>query len=103
LERIGIVKRRVPAAYVATVSEGMRIPRAKLYDWLRLARATVDRKVAHNKDLNQGESERLLAITHLVGQVDSMVKEGGGSLQFDAGQWITAWLEPISKWFRRGI
>jgi putative toxin-antitoxin system antitoxin component (TIGR02293 family) len=93
LERIGIVKNRVPAKYVVTLTVGMKISKETLYVSLNLARATIDRKVVKQELLNQDESERVLAVAKLVGQADNIVQESGVGAGFNAAQWVAAWLQ----------
>src|SRR3569833_264092 len=77
LERIRIIKQRVLAVYIRTITLGMNMSKETLYGALNLARATIDRKVQKNELLNQDESERVLAITRLVGQAESIVRDSG--------------------------
>lgn len=93
LERIRIIKQRVPAKYVQTLTVSMKMPKETLYGTLNLARATIDRKVLRKELLNQDESERVLAITKLVGQADSIVRESGVAEGFSAAEWIAGWLQ----------
>lgn len=93
LERIRIIKQRVPAKYVLTISISMKMPKETLYGTLNLARATIDRKVLKKELLNQDESERVLAMTKLVGQADNMVRDSGVAEGFSAAQWVAAWLQ----------
>jgi putative toxin-antitoxin system antitoxin component (TIGR02293 family) len=93
LERIRIIKQRVPAKYVVTISISMKMPKETLYGTLNLARATIDRKVLKKELLNQDESERVLAITRLVGQADSIVRGSGVAEGFSAAEWVAAWLQ----------
>jgi len=93
LDRISIIRGRVPAAYVVSLAQSMQIPRERLYSTLNLARATVDRKIQKRQRLSQDESERILAVAQLIGQVDTMVQESGNPSGFDAAQWMAGWLE----------
>jgi putative toxin-antitoxin system antitoxin component (TIGR02293 family) len=93
IERIELVKQGVPAGLVAVISEDMAISKDKLYSTLGLARATTNRKLRARQTLTQDESERVLGIARLVGQVDLMVRESGVSEQFDAAKWVAAWLD----------
>jgi putative toxin-antitoxin system antitoxin component (TIGR02293 family) len=93
LERIRIIKQRVPAVYVQTITLGMKMSKETLYGALNLARATIDRKVQKGELLNQDESERVLAMTRLVGQAESIVRESGVTEGFSAAEWIAAWLQ----------
>jgi putative toxin-antitoxin system antitoxin component (TIGR02293 family) len=60
---------------------------------LGMARATIKRKQREGKRLSQDESERIVGIARLVGQVEQMVRESGDSEGFDAGPWVAAWLD----------
>jgi putative toxin-antitoxin system antitoxin component (TIGR02293 family) len=93
LDRIALIRGRVPAAYVVALTQSMRIPRERLYSTLKLARATVDRKIQKRQRLSQEESERILAVARLIGQADSLVQESGDPTGFDAPQWTAAWLQ----------
>lgn len=93
LDRIAIIRGRVPAAYVVSLTQSMQIPRERLYSTLNLARATVDRKIQKRQRLSQEESERVLAVVRLIGQVDSMVHESGDPTDFDAARWTAEWLQ----------
>lgn len=93
LDRIAIIKGRVPASYVIALTRSMQIPKERLYSTLNLARATIDRKIQKRQRLSQEESERILAVVQLIGQVDSMVQESGDPTGFDAAKWMAGWLQ----------
>ena len=93
LDRIAIIRGRVPATYVVALAQSMQIPKERLCGILDLARATVDRKIQGRQRLSQEESERVLAVAQLIGQVDSMVRESGDPSGFDAARWMAGWLE----------
>ncbi|HVS77373.1 MAG TPA: antitoxin Xre/MbcA/ParS toxin-binding domain-containing protein [Steroidobacteraceae bacterium] len=93
LDRIAIIRGRVPAAYVVALTQSMQIPKERLYSTLNLARATVDRKIHKRQRLSQEESERILAVVRLIGQVDNMVRESGEPTGFDAPRWTAEWLQ----------
>ncbi|HEX8755581.1 MAG TPA: antitoxin Xre-like helix-turn-helix domain-containing protein [Steroidobacteraceae bacterium] len=93
MDRIAIIRGRVPATYVVALTESMQIPRERLYSTLNLARATVDRKIQKRQRLSQEESERILAVVRLIGQVDTMVQESGDPAGFDAAKWTARWLQ----------
>src|SRR5438093_2244211 len=93
VKRIELVKEGVPAGLVVVISEEMAIPKDKLYSTIGLARATVNRKVREQQRLNQDESERVLGIARLVGQVETIVRESGNREGFDAAKWVARWLD----------
>jgi putative toxin-antitoxin system antitoxin component (TIGR02293 family) len=93
LDRIALIRGRVPAAYVVALTQSMQIPRERLYSTLKLARATMDRKIQKRQRLSQEESERILAVARLIGQADTLVQESGDPLGFDAPRWTAEWLQ----------
>ena len=93
LDRIAIIRGRVPAAYVVALTQSMQIPKERLYSILDLARATIDRKIQKRQRLSQEESERILAVVRLIGQADTMVQESGDPTGFDAPRWTAEWLQ----------
>lgn len=93
MDRIRIIKSRVPATYVVTLTTKMQITREKFCTSLNLGRATVDRKIKNRAKLSQEESERVLAVARLVGQADAMVQESGTPHGFDAATWVASWLQ----------
>lgn len=92
LERINVIKRGVPAEHVTELAERMDIPKESLIDTLRLSRATVNRKARAKRPLSQDESERVLGVEYLIGQVENMVRESGSPEGFDAAKWVSNWL-----------
>ncbi len=93
IERVELVKAGVPAGLLVLISEDMAISKDKLYATIGLVRATVNRKLREQQVLSQDESERVLGIARLVGQVSAMVKESGNPEGFDAARWVAAWLD----------
>ena len=93
LERVEHVREGVPAALLEVMSEDMGMPKEKLYTALRLPRATVNRKLQAKQTLSPDESERVLGLARLVGQVEAMVRESGEPEGFDAARWLAEWLE----------
>ena len=93
MDRVELVKTGVPAAGFVALASKLRMPKERLALTLGLARATVDRKIRDNKLLSPDESSRVLGMASLVGQVQSLVAESGQAEDFDAGAWVSNWLE----------
>jgi putative toxin-antitoxin system antitoxin component (TIGR02293 family) len=93
MERIGMVKRGMPASAVDALAKRMAIPKDRLVTTLGLARATIDRKTRENKPLSCDDSARVLGMARLVGQVQDMVAESGDPTGFEAAEWVAHWLE----------
>lgn len=91
-ERIDMVKAGLPARLLTTLASDMQVPRERLYGWLGIARTTANRKVKGDEVLSQDESERVLGITSLIGQVQKIVEESGDVEGFDAARWTADWL-----------
>ena len=91
-ERISALKAGVPARHIDALSSRMHITKEALIDTLRLSRATVNRKARSGGVLSQDESERVLGMECLIGQVHAMVEESGQLTGFDAAVWLAGWL-----------
>jgi uncharacterized protein (DUF2384 family) len=63
---------------------------------LKRSVTTVHRKAAKNETLSPSDSERLIGVTRLLGQLKVMVEESGDADGFEAGAWMSRWLtEPL--------
>ena len=98
IERAELVKRGLPARAVQEMSAAMGVPREQLMRAVGLARSTVERKLAARGRLSESESEKLVGLSRLIGQVDAMVRESGEApVRFDAARWFAAWMgEPVA-------
>jgi putative toxin-antitoxin system antitoxin component (TIGR02293 family) len=92
LERAGLVETGVPSAMVNDISKAMDVSKERFYALSGLSRATVTRKIAANRALTPDESERVVGIAKLIGQVQSIVNESGNPEGFEAGQWFHEWI-----------
>jgi uncharacterized protein (DUF2384 family) len=88
-----MIKSGVAAIEVGEIARKMNEPKERLYKLLRLSRATVDRKVRANEKLSTDDSERVLGMSLLIGQVEAMVVESGDPTGFDAARWLARWLD----------
>jgi putative toxin-antitoxin system antitoxin component (TIGR02293 family) len=92
MDRVEMVKLGIPAIYVETLANSMGLTKEKLYQTTGLARPTVDRKIRQRQRLNKDESESIIGLARLVGQVQSLVNESGNGKGFDAAKWTASWL-----------
>ena len=92
-ERIRMFKQGVAARHLDHLSARMRTSKESLIDMLRLSRATVSRKARAEEALSQDESERVLGMEALIGQVEVMLEESGDGQPFDAAAWVASWLQ----------
>jgi len=93
MERIDLLKHGFPAIFLEVVAAELAIDKSQLYRTIGIARATADRKLRQQKVLSQDESERVLGIASLVGQVERVVRESGEPEGFNAATWTASWLE----------
>jgi putative toxin-antitoxin system antitoxin component (TIGR02293 family) len=91
--RVALVKQGVPSEALGLLAADMGITKEQLYATLGVPRATMERKVRLGQRLNQDESERVVGVARLVGQVAQMVSESGDLDGFDAARWVAAWLK----------
>ncbi|RKK04407.1 DUF2384 domain-containing protein [Pseudoroseomonas wenyumeiae] len=95
-ERIGMIKHGLPAAEAKAILADLDIPQLAAMRALNIAPATINRKVKGEDRLSPAESERILGVARLVGQVQVIVEESGNSQGFDAAAWTSRWLtEPL--------
>lgn len=92
-DRVFMIRKGVPAVEVVEIGRGMLVTKERMYNILDLPRATVDRKIKKGEVLSPEQSERVIGLERLIGQVAVMVAESGNAAGFDAGQWVGEWLE----------
>lgn len=91
-EKIAVIKQGLSAEHVGALAEVMAISKETLINTLRLSRASVNRKARGAKALSQDETERVLGVESLIGQVETMVMQSGDPSGFDAAKWTSTWL-----------
>ncbi len=95
-ERISMIKRGIRAAEAKRLFAGLAIGQGVALKALKLSPATVNKKAKQNQILSPGESERVIGIAKLVGQLEAMVEESGDATGFDSAAWMARWLtEPL--------
>ena len=96
LERISLIKQGVPASDVKRLFADLHIAQGVGFKALNLPTATVNKKAKTGDLLSTEESERVIGLAKLVGQLEAMVEESGDRTGFDAHAWIARWLiEPL--------
>ena len=96
LDRIKLVKSRLPASQAKTIFSDLAIPSGSASRALLVSVSTLNRKTKMREALTQDESERVLGLARLIGQVQAMVDESGDPSGFDALAWTARWLsEPL--------
>lgn len=78
---------------VKSLAADLKIETSRLIDHLAIPRSTYNRKFKDRSALNVTESERVLGVAKLVGQVQAMVEGNEDAAGFDAAAWVGNWLE----------
>jgi putative toxin-antitoxin system antitoxin component (TIGR02293 family) len=96
LERIGMIKRGIQAAEAKNIIADLAIGQGTALKALNLSQATVNKKAKQGQPLSLEQSERVIGLARLVGQVEAMIEESGTPEGFDATAWMSRWLnEPL--------
>ncbi|MEK6346349.1 MAG: antitoxin Xre/MbcA/ParS toxin-binding domain-containing protein [Burkholderia sp.] len=93
MERIELIKDGVGAVCIFLLAERMATSQDRLIAVLGFPRTTVMRKSKSNESLSIEQTERVVGLSRLIGQVQSMVEESGEPSGFDAAQWVAQWIE----------
>lgn len=91
--RVEAIRHGLSATVMKQMADHMAISQERLYGTLGLPRATVVRKARQHALMNPDESERLLGLAELIGQVQEMVARTGDPTDFDAAKWVAQWME----------
>ena len=90
-DKIHVIRSGVPAQRVGELSSVMDMPKEALMDSLGLSRATINRKVQREQALSPEESERVMGMQALIGQVQAMI-DPESAPEFNAAKWLANWL-----------
>ncbi|ACB69158.1 conserved hypothetical protein (plasmid) [Burkholderia ambifaria MC40-6] len=93
MERIDWIKHGVDAHIVILLADRMATTQDWLIGILGFPRTTVVRKSKAKQPLSTEQTERVVGLSKLIGQVQSMVEESGEPAGFDAAQWVAQWIE----------
>lgn len=93
LETVAVVKQGVPARFLVRIIKDMARPKHYVVQTLGLAASTATRKMESDATLNLDESERVLGMGKLIGQVQTIVEESGEPAGFDAAKWVADWIK----------
>ncbi len=96
LERIALIKKGVLATEVKQLFGDLHIGQSIGFKALNLSVATVNKKAKNGEVLSSEESERVIGLARLVGQLEAIVQESGDGTDFDSHAWLGRWLtEPL--------
>lgn len=92
-DRINLIRSGVSAQDAKRLLARLDIPQNLVLESLKLPTATVNRKAKEDANLSLEDSERIIGVSRLIGQVDAMVRQSGDSSDFDPAQWLSGWLQ----------
>lgn len=93
LDRAALVKQRVPAAMIAPIAADMGISKEKFAKIAGLSLATVNPKSSNKSLLSLADSEIVVGVVKLIGQVDLIVSQSGDPIGFKAPAWFRQFIE----------
>ena len=93
IERIEWIKHGVDAGQVIKLAACLDTSQEQLMKQLGLPRATILRKSKAHEKLSTEQSERVVGLSKLIGQVQTMVEQSGNPEGFNAAHWVAQWLE----------
>ncbi len=93
IDRATLVKKGAPSNMVVLISKQMDMSKDRFVQITGLSRATVTRKIANKANLSVDESERLVGLAKLIGQVETIVQQSGNPDGFKPAKWFGEWIE----------
>lgn len=111
-ERHVILEHGVPATYLNTLSREIPIPKSRLCRLVGISLSTVNRKIRSGSRLRLFESDRVMFLAQLIGQIDCIACASADRCKVDPGSLIMDWLaephaalngHPPSDYFDTGI
>jgi len=93
IARVQMIREGVSPEDLKTTVKEMGVPKEKFFSWLNLPRTTTNRRLKANQALPAEQSERVIGLQRLIGQVENMVYESGVITGFNSARWLAAWLE----------
>ncbi len=92
LTQVAWAKQGVDASDAKLILDQLHVSQAEALEALHIPVATVNRKAKAGARLSAAESERVLGVGRLLGQVQTVVQESGEPDGFDAAAWLSAWM-----------
>ena len=92
-DRIRLLRQGVPANWLRQAEEATDLGRSTLCALLGLKLSTINRKLNQKLRLSPDESERLMGLQRLIGEVEAVVRDCGDGQGFAAGRWLASWLQ----------
>lgn len=93
VQRLALIRRGVPASWIRDSEVAMGYSRSSLCALLGIKVSTVNRKLHNHALLSHDESERLMGLQRLLGEVHALLRDCGDGTPFDAAAWLASWLQ----------
>lgn len=94
MELVEIIRRGLSPDDLTSTSAAMHLPQERIFRMLKMPSSTIKRKLASQKRFSPEQSEHLLGLQKLIGQVEVMVAESGRDTRaFNAATWVAQWLD----------
>ncbi|MEB3332064.1 MAG: antitoxin Xre-like helix-turn-helix domain-containing protein, partial [Synechococcaceae cyanobacterium] len=87
-DRIRLLRQGVPSSWLRQAEEATDLGRSTLCALLGLKLSTINRKLNRKLRLSPDESERLMGLQRLIGEVEAVVRDCGEGQGFAAGRWL---------------
>jgi putative toxin-antitoxin system antitoxin component (TIGR02293 family) len=91
--RVALIRTGVPAQDAKRLLERLNVSQGPVLKSLNLSTATLNRKAGKAENLSPEDSERIVGMSKLIGQVETMVAQSGNPEGFDAAHWVANWLQ----------
>lgn len=95
-DRIELIRAGVGATEMKAFAVDLGIPQDRFFRMFGIAQATVTRKASKQQTMSPEESEKIVGMAKLVGQVQTMLEQSGDPelmKNFDAPKWLARWIE----------
>lgn len=95
MQLIEVERQGIDVAFITDLSKRMEIPEQRLFNYLRIPKATAQRKKAHKAIVDGQAGQTALAMARLAAMAQEMVKESTAhnAQGFDAVRWLGQWIE----------
>ena len=91
--RVALIRAGVPAQDAKRLLERLNVSQGPVLKSLNLSTATLNRKASKAENLSSEDSERIVGMSKLIGQVETMVAQSGTAERFDSARWVANWLQ----------
>lgn len=93
VERLALIRSGVPARALTKTAADLGLTSTRICMSLGISSRTLNRRLAEGGLLSTADSDRVVGLLKLIGQVEAMVNESGDPTDFDACRWFGDWLE----------